>query len=66
VAKPDIHKQAEEPVRKTEGGRYGENSELAPTATHPVTEQQKANMHYFAPAKQRNRQIDKMIEEDGG
>lgn len=62
-----MDKQADEPVRKTEGGRYGENSELSPsTATHPVTEEQKASMHYAAPANIRNKQIDKMIEKDGG
>jgi hypothetical protein len=58
--------QADEPVRKTEGGRYGENSEMSPHTMHPVTDDQKQAFSYASPSRIRNKQIDKMIEEDGG
>jgi hypothetical protein len=66
--KKTIDDQAQEPVRRTEAGKYGDNSEMSPhnEGTHKVDDEQKAAFSYAAPASMRNKKIDKMIEEDGG
>lgn len=58
-----IDDQAQEPVRRTEAGKYGDNSELSPHKA--VSDEQKAGMNYFAPAKLRNKVINDMRRENG-